>query len=49
MAQRISAKMMVIQLAAYYGISLLDAYFDLVDMGEIRESDSLRRFCEKSS
>lgn len=29
------------------GTTYLDSYYELVDMGEIRESETLRRKCEK--
>lgn len=35
--------------AEYFGISLIEAYYELIDCGEIRESESLRAKCAKLS
>lgn len=39
----------IAEYASYFGISMLEAYFELIDMGEIRESEYLRKKCEKAS
>lgn len=31
--------------ADYFGVSMLEAYFDLIDMGEIKESETLYKRC----
>jgi len=35
--------------AAYFGVTLIEAYYDLIDCGEIRESETLRARCAKLS
>ena len=36
----------IVEYAEYFSVSYMEAYFDLVDMGEIRESETLLNRCK---
>ena len=46
---KLSAVKKVMLYSRECGTTYLDAYSELVDMGEIKESDTLRRKCEKGN
>lgn len=45
---KLSSKDKIREYAEYFGETFLESYFHLVDMGEIRESESLRTWAEKN-
>jgi hypothetical protein len=40
------AKQKIAEYRKFFGGTMTDAYYELIDMGEVKESDSLKRWCQ---